>query len=378
MKKKTFFKLFVFLILLIIFLGIIEPVQADSETIPASGQLCVQGTCYEIQVTFSPKGGPVSGSLSGTKFQDNCTLDSNGILSGTFSGGDDGEIIGAIEWTMVASCDGGSTRQTWTGTWQGTLSSDGSGSGTGNVMGVGGEWTVSFSSDDFNRILTPITKEYFKITYGIDVIDGTAKWTDKQLQLLDDVIRKLPYDFWSKCKVTKIIRDNEYVNNKGVKNPKIMGTYTPTDRAISLFDASTKPSYFPKDTTGDKDFISTLVHELTHSYQYYSDYKSVHTSQSLRKSTLIKGFRVHTQDEPLDFKTGWAWNVKTQRYEFLGTDSDNQLINDYAGTNMYEDLCESVAFYMVDPEKLEEKSPNRYKFIKDQMFGGVEYETNSN
>jgi hypothetical protein len=36
-------------------------------------------------------------------------------------------------------------------------------------------------------------------------------------------------------------------------------------------------------------------------------------------------------------------------------------------------MCESVMFYMVEPEKLAAQSPTRYAYIKDKMFGGKEF-----
>jgi hypothetical protein len=47
---------------------------------------------------------------------------------------------------------------------------------------------------------------------------------------------------------------------------------------------------------------------------------------------------------------------------------------DYGKTDPTEDMSESAKMYVYDPQKLQASSPQRYNFIRDQMFGGVEYE----
>jgi hypothetical protein len=37
-------------------------------------------------------------------------------------------------------------------------------------------------------------------------------------------------------------------------------------------------------------------------------------------------------------------------------------------------MSESAMMYVYDPQKLQAGSVQRYNFIRDQMFGGVEYE----
>jgi len=359
--------------LLVLFL-VVLPVHADGETIPASGEICAQGICNTIQITFPPKGGPVSGTLSGQGSKDGCTFNNDGTISGTFAGGDGGQISGSIVWTMTASCSGNSISQSWSGTWQGTLSAIGTGSGNGSVSGVGATWTLSFSGEDFQRILTPITKEYFKTTYGIDVVDGTVQWTERELNLLDTLIKKLPKSFWDKTKFTRIVRDKADIEDSQ-EDPNTYGWYYAPDREIRVFDIANKPLDFENDPNGDKQFIGTIVHEMTHAFQYYKDNKSVYKRSrgDVENSPLLKGFKESVRDNKQDFRTGWVWNTETQKFQFKGTGEENKLMTSYAGKNPFEDICESVMFYVVDPAKLSAKSPTRYSFIKEQMFGGLEY-----
>ena len=350
--------------------------QANGDTIPASGQLCAQGICNNISITFPPNGGAVSGTLSGQGNKDGCSFQNNGVLNGTFAGGDGGAVNGTVSWTMTASCAGNSISDTWSGTWQGAFYANGSGSGSGVVQSATGNWTVSFSADEFARITTPITKEYFKTTYGIDVVDGTSQWTEHQLRLLDDLIKKLPKSYWDKTKFTQIVRNKAYIDPK-TKNENLdyYGCYSHWDRTIQVFDHASDPSTFADDPNGDKEFIGTIVHEMTHAFHFYKDYKSVYeTTWENATNPVMKDFTLTTRDNLDDFRTGWVWKPTEKKFEFKGVGEENVPMTNYAKTvNPMEDLCEAVMFYVVEPESIAAKSPNRYEFIKDKIFGGVEY-----
>ena len=69
-----------------------------------------------------------------------------------------------------------------------------------------------------------------------------------------------------------------------------------------------------------------------------------------------------------------GWRVNDQNvWTFTGTQG-NQAPTDYAKKNPKEDLSESVALYVYNPQALQNSSPQRYNFVRDYVFGGVEYE----
>lgn len=49
---------------------------------------------------------------------------------------------------------------------------------------------------------------------------------------------------------------------------------------------------------------------------------------------------------------------------------------EYAATGPAEDFAESVRFYVTQPDKLLERSPLRYRYLKNDVFCGYEYGTN--
>ncbi len=114
---------------------------------------------------------------------------------------------------------------------------------------------------------------------------------------------------------------------------------------------------------------------MTHAYHFYKDYKSVYESDvENNNSQIMNAFRENSRDDPNDFRTGWVWRSTEKKWVFKGAAEENKPISDYAkDVDPHEDLCESVMFYVVDPASLAAKSPNRYQFIKDSIFNGVEY-----
>lgn len=48
-------------------------------------------------------------------------------------------------------------------------------------------------------------------------------------------------------------------------------------------------------------------------------------------------------------------------------------VTDYAHTSQYEDFADSYLTYIGDPEKLQFYNPDKYEFMKDNVFAGEEY-----
>jgi len=57
----------------------------------------------------------------------------------------------------------------------------------------------------------------------------------------------------------------------------------------------------------------------------------------------------------------------------MKNDDTESFISGYAKTNPLEDIAESITAYRFNPKKLKELSPERYKYLKDRVFMGVEY-----
>ena len=248
----------------------------------------------------------------------------------------------------------------------------------------------------------PVTSEYIFNTYGIRVEDSfgddqweKTAWTDRELVLLDEVLRELPPSLIKKMALTKIVRNKTNLDKNGNPKPNTFGLYTPcvkqidpdcngSSATIRIFDQANNPFDFANDPTGDKEFKGTILHEMTHALQYHRGDSSTLEDPLKQKngysSPLMQNYmdatRPITDMNNPGFWVNNGWLLNQETWTSTGAPG-NQAPTDYAGKNPKEDLCESMILYVYEPQKLQNSSPQRYNFIRDQMFGGIEYENGS-
>ncbi len=78
-------------------------------------------------------------------------------------------------------------------------------------------------------------------------------------------------------------------------------------------------------------------------------------------------------DEQL--KADWielgGWSYEDERWM---TTNQTEFVSDYAhGENPNEDMAESIAYYIVTPDKLRSRSPAKYEFIQNRIMHGTRY-----
>lgn len=79
-----------------------------------------------------------------------------------------------------------------------------------------------------------------------------------------------------------------------------------------------------------------------------------------------------------DIKNEWieigGWYQDPNNPEQWSTTKDVEFVTQYAhGKNPNEDMAESIAFYLKDPDKLRSRSIEKYEFIRDRIMHGVRY-----
>lgn len=236
-----------------------------------------------------------------------------------------------------------------------------------------------------------ITSEYIFNTYGLRVQDsvgdenGTAKsWTDHELTLLNDVLKELPPEFLQKIALTNFKRSGVYLESDGTQKPSVMGDYLACDTKIDpdcnessstirIFDNASTLADF---TDADTQFKGTILHEIMHAYQAYkgenSIYLNVYESPQFQNWIDATKKKSEATTGLYQFNNGWAWQQPPGKWHYAGLPTDPPPTN-YANTDPREDYCESTMLYVYDPERLKTTSPERYNYIRDYVFGGVEY-----
>ncbi len=247
--------------------------------------------------------------------------------------------------------------------------------------------------------VVPITSEYIYTTYGIRVEDSFGddqweqkSWSDQELILLNDVLKELPPGLLSKMAVTRIIRNKAYIDNNGNPDPDTFGIYYPcgspaeadcpsSSGTIRIFNQALTPLDFTNDPDGYKEFKGTILHELTHALQFkkdeYSIYKNPHSSPLVQNYMDATRPITNINDPGFEGVNGWVYGhppgTPPPKWKLYGT-QDNKTPTNYGNTNPIEDMSESVMMYVYEPQKLQGSSPQRYNFIRDHIFEGVEYE----
>ncbi len=239
----------------------------------------------------------------------------------------------------------------------------------------------------------PITSEYIYTTYGIRVEDSFGdnqyvqkSWSQHELDLLNDVFKELPKEMLQSMSLNRIVRNKEDVDAAGNPKSGTFGEYWPciieedkdcsgSSATIRIFDRATRPSDFQDDPTGDKEFKATILHEMIHAMRYHKNQNSIYANAN--DSPLVQNYmdatRPNTAIEAGINHNGWAWYGKQLGWRLYGAPGNEPPTN-YAKTNPMEDMSESVMMYVYDPQKLQVSSMARYNFIRDQIYGGIEYE----
>lgn len=358
---------------------------------------------YPLEITFYPSGGEINGySFLQLDFtprgvtQESFLFYTETFCTGFFSGGDGGTISGEciVETWTYKTGEGESEKYEDTMPWQGNLYADGTGYGyfSEEIKDVQ-FWQVGFSPHAFAARLVPeITREYIFTTYGISVEDsfgddGWAQkaWSDQELGWLDDVLKVIPSHLIERMALKRIVR-NEIEIDDGQPRPDTMGLYTPCDRSVDpgcdgssatirIFDRAYNPVDFPNDP--ERQFKATILHELVHAMQNHKGKNEIYPN--VYNSPLVQNYMDATRQildiEHPDYAShnGWRWYGAAHGWRYTN-DTSSQPATSYGGTDPVEDMAEAVMMYVYEPERLQRSSWQRYYFIRDEMFGGVEYE----
>ena len=84
----------------------------------------------------------------------------------------------------------------------------------------------------------------------------------------------------------------------------------------------------------------------------------------------------HLFDEQL--KQDWielgGWFENPEDKDGWSTTKQVEFVSDYAhGVNPNEDMAESISYYIVNPDKLRSRSPDKYEFIQNRVMHGTRY-----
>ncbi len=378
-------------------------------------------------MTFPPAGGPVKGY---TYFEgqvgatEECPGTFEVTLVGNFGGGDGGAVNGTLteKLTSIPECLTGEL--IFSGEWSGNFYANGTGSGIAShlaMQGISGEskenvpWQISYSPEEFASALgeapaeppaeiaeeepapdadpegEAVTSETIFNNYGIIVEDSfgddqyeKASWTEEELGWLNDVLKELPPELIKNMKIKSFIRNKVSIDKNGNEEPNVAGTYflwgnkndpaksDGSEAVIRVYDRSLLAT--PNNPDPEKLFKGTILHEMIHGLQY--NHTRNNPTDAYSTPLLYNYMDAVITPNASGRDAGWEYKQAPgapppPKWQLTSSQSPP---TSYGKLNPKEDMCESVRIYMYDPQKLKDSSPQRYAFIRDEMFGGVEYE----
>lgn len=366
----------------LLLLSFIQTSSAQVDIISGSGTISGGPLSFSptLTLTFPPKGGDVNGTVSGSQPFNNgaetCTQSFSGTVTGTFAGGDNGTASGSMNMTFQVVCSGGSNTQSYSGTWQGTLGAGGSGGGTWTSVYGGGAWQITYSASEFQNIIAPRVYDYlyFWDTYGINLQDGDKEWEQRDMKLLDEVRSNLPEEFLDKLRA-KVFRRYEYDWDENWNSTETFGKYywngnRQRSGELMMFDAAYYKDFYG-DQSGETSYKAVLVHEMMHSLQ-----------ESYGSGTIANRYNNPVVDQ-FYHQNCWIWSYQNMVWKRDPNCSEDLPWREgeekpgylpYSSTDPLEDMSVSAESYVYSPDLLKSKNPGRYEFMKNNVFGGVEYE----
>jgi hypothetical protein len=127
--------------------------------------------------------------------------------------------------------------------------------------------------------------------------------------------------------------------------PSALGSFDRTTNEICIWTP-------PEGLESSEDVLETITHEIGH---------NVHEN-------II--------DKQPEVAVRWA-ELHQQSWEMYIQDGTG-FVSGYAQTNVYEDFAETYQTYVQDPEKLIFFNPEKYEFMRENVFFGQDYLSTSN
>lgn len=189
--------------------------------------------------------------------------------------------------------------------------------------------------------------DYAALTAGITNEDEThfQKFVPSELVAIINMFEELPEGFHKTPHLNYLIR-----RINGMKHPLY-----PDAAAVSWCVDNGYIEFMESAFGGNNEQFDTqrlILHEKTHFLWAYS------FSDEIKNDWAEVG--------------GWYKDPNTE--EGWSTTKDVEFVTQYAhGKNPNEDMAESVAYYLKNPDKLESRAPEKYEFIRDRIMHGTRY-----
>lgn len=191
-------------------------------------------------------------------------------------------------------------------------------------------------------------------------------WSAKEIRELDASISKMPPELKHLPHMEKIQRladgyrrGSHSANTAAFASPRIKFY---KEAELVMYDAALN------NFAGENPYLTTswpqevLIHEMCH----HHDYKGYYTSKDMKMTTEQK-------NAAFSQLSGWQKTTGPKGEDTWKSSPNAKFVSDYASTQPAEDYAETCANYILKPEKLMEKAPEKYAFMKKNIFNNKEF-----
>lgn len=227
------------------------------------------------------------------------------------------------------------------------------------------------SKESAMQLMNINTKSKYYLSFDQKINGGLDNqiWSPNEIREIDAALSKLPPELIG-LRLNKFQRvaDNLRLHNHGPNTgayayPKIGSG----EAELVVYDTGMKglPSSADpyKGTSWPQEAV---IHELCHHHDFKGYYESNFAAMTSEKKNSVfaklSGWKEETDNKG---KSKWVY------------DKDAKFVSTYAQTNPGEDYAESCMNYVLHPDKLQEKSPEKYAYMKENLFNGKEFHDKS-
>lgn len=203
-----------------------------------------------------------------------------------------------------------------------------------------------------------------KFGRDVNLVDGNKVWDESEIAAVDRAVANFPDSLAVCSQVRNFYRDSELTGQPNALGawfpPRYSGNKGYERASISLYDLGVMP---PRQGGWEQRAETVIFHELVHSSQYDAD------------GTLNDVTQAYLAEFEWSFD-GKNWSYSGSPDDFPGS-SDKYLGVETgypsSGRNGLEDMAEAVTYYRYEPQRLKQESPERYEWVKENIYNGEEF-----
>lgn len=225
------------------------------------------------------------------------------------------------------------------------------------------------SRESAQRALNIAKRNGYIVSAGKDFIDEKdvpigELFSLDEIQTIDLAYKQLPPTFKRLKTLDRLKRmphgklSPRSPNAAAYARPGYKSSYYSAEGEIVFIDSAFKD---------DKTWGALVaIHELAHHVDFSKSDKTQFGLSEIPAFMKISGWK-----KSVKYETD-AKGKKVQVEDWSHT-KDKKFVTSYAATEPAEDLADTAAYYVLEPQKLKSIDPEKYEYVKNNLFGGKEY-----